>query len=161
MAYADGRSGCSCQNGETLNDPVTGDSTIATSAQYPFQIPTDGSLIAVKAGQFLGYTDNSGYGRESTVTHLHMGVMPADKNWNALQSSNGFVGCVDPQPFYNTQFAEDIGTEQAIVDQVAKVTAIVQQATDAQIPHVQKLNLLQEMERFLQSILERSQSSQN
>lgn len=139
-------------NGETLNAPVSGDSTIATSAQYPFQIPTDGSLMAVNAGQFLGYTDNSGYGRESTGPHLHMGVMPCDKNWNALSPSNGFMGCVDPTQYLIGQYAEDIPEIDAAVQASNQLVQIVAQNQNV-IPPNQIIAILLKVAAFLQSLI--------
>src|ERR1700733_4240531 len=54
--------------------------------KYPFAIKTDGSTTKVKAGDLLGYSDNSGFPRESTGPHLHLGVMPCDLTGGALQS---------------------------------------------------------------------------
>lgn len=54
----------------------------------------------VKAGDLLGYADSTGV---STGSHLHMGltIYPADYN-------NGYQGHVDPQPYFNGKYAEDI-----------------------------------------------------
>lgn len=54
----------------------------------------------VKAGDLLGYADNTG---NSTGDHLHFGltIYPADFN-------NGYQGHIDPQPYFNGKFAEDI-----------------------------------------------------
>lgn len=135
--------------------PVAGtptDPSIASAAQYPFQIPTDHSMVAVKAGQFLGYTDNSGYKKESTGPHLHIGVMPANENWTTMNANNGFLGCVDPQPFFNGIFAEDIPTATAIVEKSASVVSLITVATDAQVSHTEKIAVLQRIEDFIKSL---------
>jgi murein DD-endopeptidase MepM/ murein hydrolase activator NlpD len=128
---------------------------VASASEYPFQIPTDRSFTAVKAGQFLGYSDNSGYNpnpaeSESTGPHLHMAVMPADKNWQALNPNNGFLGCVDPTPFYNGKFAEDIATEEQIVQRSAAVVTAISQT---QLPAATKITLLDEIEAVLAKFL--------
>lgn len=55
---------------------------------------------AVKAGDLLGYADNTG---DSTGDHLHYGLRLPDTLIN-----NGYGGYVDPQPYFNGLFAEDI-----------------------------------------------------
>lgn len=80
----------------------------AGNLAYPFNIPTDRTMVYVKAGQVLGFTDNSGFPAESTGPHLHVGVMPADENWHPVFPNNGFSGCVDPTPFFNGLYAQDI-----------------------------------------------------
>lgn len=123
------------------------------TASYPFQIPTDGSVTPVKAGQLLGYTDNSGYPKESTGPHLHLGVMPCDSTGAALSPKNGFDGCVDPAPYFNGLYAQDISTVVEVVAKSAQVVNLVQTATDAEIPHAQKLSILLEIEQFIQSLI--------
>jgi Peptidase family M23 len=123
------------------------------SAQYPFQIPTDGSVTPVKAGQLLGYTDNSGAPVESTGPHLHLGVIPCDDTGAALNPNNGFDGCVDPAPFFNGEYAEDIAVKAAVVEKSSQVVELISTATDAQIPHQDKLALLTQIETFLRSLI--------
>ena len=131
---------------------------VTSAKDYPFQIPTDRSIVPVKAGQLLGYSDDSGYHpapqeSESTGPHLHLGVMPADKNWIALAPNNGFLGCSDPTPFYTGKFAQDIAIEQQVVEKTAAVVSLVSQATDQQIPHAEKLSILQTIEQFIKSLI--------
>ncbi len=54
----------------------------------------------VKAGDLLGYADNTG---ESTGDHLHFGLMLNETPW-----TNGYAGYTDPQPYFNGKYAEDI-----------------------------------------------------
>jgi murein DD-endopeptidase MepM/ murein hydrolase activator NlpD len=121
--------------------------------QYPFQIPTDGSVTPIKAGQLLAYTDNSGYPKESTGPHLHVGVMPCDTTGGALEPNNGYKGCVDPTPYFNGEYAEDISIKQAVVEKSAQVISLVSQASDAQVSHQEKLSVLQEIANFLETLL--------
>ena len=115
---------------------------------FPYAIPTDGSLTPVKAGQLLGYSDTSGYPIESTGPHLHIGVMPSDETGEALTPQNGFLGCVDPTPYFNQKYAQDIGTKQKIVDAVATV---VQDIPQLKSPLTNKKQFLKESPKFLKS----------
>jgi murein DD-endopeptidase MepM/ murein hydrolase activator NlpD len=128
----------------TLSDGTTDDA---------FKIPTNGSVTQVKAGQLLGYSDNSGYPKESTGPHLHLGVMPCNSDGSALNPNNGFLGCVDPTPYYIGQYAEDIPLIQQVVQKSSQVVQLVASATDAQVSHQDKLTILQQIEAFIQSLL--------
>lgn len=86
-------------------------------------LPTDGSMTHVKVGQLIGYTGNSGYPKESTGPHLHLGVMPCDKTGEAINPRNGFDGCVDPMLFLNTKFAQDYGLAEASLSTATAVIA--------------------------------------
>lgn len=120
---------------------------------YPYQIPTDGSVTQVTAGQFLGYSGNSGYPKESTGPHCHIGYMPCDKTSEALEPNNGYKGCEDPTPLFNGKVAEDISTEDAIVQKSAQVVQLISTATNAQISTTDKLTILEKVESFIQSLL--------
>lgn len=114
--------------------------------QYPFSISTDGSVTSVKAGQLLGYTDNSGAPKESTGPHLHLGVIPCDSTGEALNKNNGYLGCVDPQQFLNGLYAEDVlGLDKLIADTGNVVQAIAQ----APISNQDKSSLLDSVKQFL------------
>ncbi len=76
-------------------------------SQFKPLIPLDGSQVAVKAGDLIGYTDNTGAPFESSGDHLHFGLVPLNDNNIKLYPSNGFGGCIDPTPYFNGFFAAD------------------------------------------------------
>ena len=121
---------------------------------YPYQIPTaPGTVTDVKAGQLLGYTGNSGFPRESSGPHLHLGVMPIGKNELALSPNNGFMGCVDPQPFYNGQYAEDINKVQVATVAVSEASLIANAIETAPVSNSDKYSLLDSLKKVVNAIL--------
>lgn len=78
-----------------------------TDPKYPSPIPLDGKQYPVKAGDLIGYADNTGAPFESSGDHLHLGLIPLNASLNALEPANGFNGCVDAQPFFNGSYAKD------------------------------------------------------
>ncbi len=80
-----------------------------TDPKYPSPIPLDGKQYPVKAGDLIGHADNTGAPFESSGDHLHLGLCPFNLAGNAINASNGFNGCIDPAPYFNGLYAEDIG----------------------------------------------------
>jgi len=63
----------------------------------------------VRAGDILGYADNTGM---STGSHLHFGLKACTKQGEFivenLDNDNGYFGAINPEPFWNHIYAEDI-----------------------------------------------------
>lgn len=63
----------------------------------------------VKAGDIIGFADNTGM---STGDHLHFGLKPCNKVGDFIveniEQDNGYFGAIDPAPFWNGIYAEDI-----------------------------------------------------
>lgn len=69
---------------------------------------TDMIGVPVKAGDLIGYADSTGF---STGDHLHFGLKPQrlkDGVWYNVEQNNGYLGAIDPAPYFNGYFAEDI-----------------------------------------------------
>jgi murein DD-endopeptidase MepM/ murein hydrolase activator NlpD len=118
---------------------------------YSPNIPTDGSSEFVKTGDLIGYTDNSGAPFESSGDHLHVGVIPCDNTGAPLYPNNGFHGCVNPLPYFNGQFAQDIQIKQQIVERSAEVVNIVSQSN---LPSADKLKWYIKVGQFLKNLLQ-------
>ncbi len=84
-----------------------------TDRKFPSPIPLTGSEYTVKAGDLIGYANNTGAPFESSGDHLHVGLIPLTANGNALEPSNGFNGCIDARPYFNGNFAKDADTVNA------------------------------------------------
>lgn len=72
----------------------------------------------VKAGDTIGYADNSGAPFESSGDHLHFGLARCDVNGTFLNKDNGFDGCIDAEPF--------LGNTLSAADQIAVLAAKLQ-----------------------------------
>jgi murein DD-endopeptidase MepM/ murein hydrolase activator NlpD len=71
----------------------------------------------VKVGDILAETDNTGF---SSGTHLHFGLKPVvpgemDMVWYNTSQDNGYMGAIDPVPFFNGFHAFDAQTIMQIL----------------------------------------------
>lgn len=94
LEYANG----TC-NFNVINWHMIGD----TDPQYPKPF----SAKQVKAGDLIGYADNTGAPFESSGDHLHLGLQPVDPKGRSLFVDNGFGGCIDPAPYLNQYYAKN------------------------------------------------------
>lgn len=104
----------------------------ANDAQFPIKIRTDGQEQWVKAGDLLGYADNTGAPYESTGDHCHLGLSRVTQTGTVVNPGNGFNGDIDPAPFFNGYYAEDaqklIGYLQSLVLLLKQILASKQGA---------------------------------
>lgn len=77
-----------------------------------YKSPLEGKMgfTKVECGDLIGYADNTGM---STGSHLHFGLKPVAKgeDWGSfynLQQGNGYAGAIDPAPFFNGFYEQDI-----------------------------------------------------
>lgn len=90
---------------------------------YAPTIPTDGTWIQVKAGQLIGYTDNSGAPYESSGDHLHLGLMPLNAMGQTANPGNGYGGCIDPTPYFNGIYA---GNTPQLIQKYSMLVGVLQ-----------------------------------
>lgn len=102
--------------------------------QYVQPIPLNGTPKKVRRGDIIGYADTTGL---ATGPHLHLGLKPivpgtpptsgdvADVgvgNWVNVEQTNGYLGAIDPTPYFNGKFADTPNPTDTIAqaDQVVK-----------------------------------------
>lgn len=74
-----------------------------------FKSPVEAAgVLKVKVGDLLGYADNTGL---STGDHLHFGLKPQGKDesngaWYNVEQNNGYLGAIDPEPFFNGKYVD-------------------------------------------------------
>lgn len=81
----------------------------------------------VKAGEIIGYADNTGF---SFGDHLHFAIKPQmpgeqDWMWYNVENENEYFGSINPQPFFNGYYAEDASL---VVSIFQKIISILKQA---------------------------------
>lgn len=94
-----------------------------SEAQYRPPIACDGKEYSVKAGQLIGYADNTGAPYESSGDHLHFGFFFVNSAGVIQNHDNGFNGRIDPTPYFTEFFAQDL---PKIVEKYSLVVSLLQ-----------------------------------
>lgn len=90
--------------------------------KYKFKV-FDGQVV--KAGDLLGYADNTGF---SAGHHLHFGLKPVRVTPGGMvnvEQENGYMGSIDPWPYFNGFYAQD--AQEVIETQLKLVISLYQQ----------------------------------
>lgn len=96
---------------------------------FPSPLPADGIWRPVKAGDLLGYANNTGAPYESNGDHLHFGFYPLDEHGDYSEPANGYGGAVDPSAHFNGFYAEDaqklLGYYQSTIVALKAILALI------------------------------------
>lgn len=106
-----------------------------------WQQKNKGKPKSVKKGEIIGYADNTGF---SKGDHLHFSLKPMVPskvlppsawddatdvgigNWVNVEQTNGFLGSIDPTPYFTGRYANEVDTPLTPADQVAVIAAKTQ-----------------------------------
>lgn len=106
-------------------------------------------VVPITAGQDLGWTGDSGYPLESTGPHLHVGIIPLDATGSTLYPDNGYLGCVDPVPYFNGLYAEDINKVEPTIQ---TLQAIIPEVAASNLSPQEKLSFFEAVGQFLKNL---------
>lgn len=97
-----------------------------------------GNGMPVKRGDIIGYADSSGL---STGDHLHFGLKPIVPgntgvdinqldstdigigNWRNVEQTNGYLGAINPVPYSNGRYANEVLDQLGPAERVAVIAA--------------------------------------
>lgn len=99
----------------TLDKRAYNDSAAFFKTIYWHLLPSGIQVKAgqkVKVGDFIALSDNTGI---SKGPHLHFGLKPVAQGedawrWDNIEQANGFLGAIDPEPYFNGIHAVDART---------------------------------------------------
>lgn len=101
----------------------------------------------VKAGAHIADADNTG---ASSGSHLHFGLKPVAQGesvwaWYNIEQNNGYMGAIDPKPYFNGFFAQDAAKILMIEGALSTITKIV--------PHIKTTEQRRAMVDILKKLL--------
>lgn len=89
-----------------------------------------GGARPIKKGDLLGYADSTGF---SSADHLHFAVKPVAKvgenlwTWGPVDKDNGYMGCIDPTPYFEDQDNTIYELEQKKIGLLKQALALAQE----------------------------------